>query len=273
MSSVQFLKNKKKINPKFIRLIKYLFTRWTSAFLMIVGKREGGKTDLGLFIAELVHDLGIINNFATNIKIYESPFEILRITNLEDLKHWCKTVYGRKLYILDEAGKSVKRRKPMSSINIKLLDELQVMRKYKLSLIFITPHEQYLDSAILETGLLDGYFRKTPKNQKIALYEDLEDKFSLTITNIPPTSIKFDTWDTAPFTERESKQPKFKEKELQILWEWSHGKSYKDFGLHPQSMNRILRRFVRRVLERGIHYSHTLEREDIMDEIYSQNSS
>jgi len=238
-----------------------------------MGRRESGKTDMAFLISEIVYFTGVIKNIATNVKIYDSPFPIERITNLEDLRHWCRTVQGRKLYIFDEMGKSMRRRTPMASLNIKMLDDLQILRKYRLSLIGIAPADIYVDSAVFGSDLLDWIVIKNRESQKVALYKDLMEDIELIITDIPPTSIKFDTWDVAPFAEKPTTTPKFREKDLQILWEWSHGKGFKELGLHPMQLNRLVRKFVKQTLENNLHTSHTHEREDIMDETYSQNSS
>jgi hypothetical protein len=251
------MKGLKQLSEIFIKFIGHLFIRQTSSFFMIFGRRESGKTDFALLIAEILHAKGIIKHFATNIKIYSSKFEIKRITDLEDLKEWCKTNKGKKLFIFDEVGKSVSRRKPMSSLNVKMINQLQILRKYKLSIIGITVNEKYADSAVLGSDVLDGYFEKPNfKNPKVGLFTDFLEDAEKSLTDIPPTSIEFDTWDVAPFTEfGKDRKPKFKEKELQILWEWSHGKGYKDLGLHPMQVNRLTRKFIRKTLESKVHGS------------------
>lgn len=240
------------LSDEFVGLIRGIFTRATSAFIIIFGRRETGKTDLSLLIAEILYSLGIVKWVATNIKIYHSPFPIEHITSLEDLRLWCQTHEGLKLFILDEAGKAARRRTPMASLNIKILDDLQILRKYKLSSIWIAPAEKYIDSASLGSDVLDAIFSKPNfKNPKVALYDDLLEDEHKSITDIPPTSIEFDTWDVAPFTERSAKKvPKFKDKDLEMLWKWSHGETCKGLGLFPTQLNRILRKFVKEVLER-----------------------
>ena len=268
------MNQKLKLKPtkQLQKFIIYLFTRRTSAFIIIKGRRGSGKTDFALLIAEVLHKNGVIKNIGTNIKIYESPFPIEYITNLEDLEHWAITVRGRKLFIFDEAGKTLRRRTPLSKINIEILDKIQIMRKYQLSLIFITPHEGYIDSAIFGTDVLDGVFTKTDKNVSIAIYEDRLYGFHRDLFHIPPTSIKFDTWDSAPMKKRSDKI-KFKDRDLQLLWEWAHGKGYKELGLHPMQLNRLLRKFVRGVLENKVHASHLKDSEVVNGRHYSQNSS
>ncbi|MDH7607701.1 MAG: hypothetical protein QHH12_08130 [Candidatus Bathyarchaeota archaeon] len=250
------------LSDEFIDLITHLFKRGTSAFLIIFGRRETGKTDFGLLIAEILYNEGLIQNVATNIKIYNSPFEIKHITNLDDLKLWCRETHGKKLFIFDEFGKAFRRRTPMASLNVKLIDEFQILRKYKLSTVAVTVDEKYIDQTALGSDVLDGIFIKTDyKNPKVALYLDNLEYFRKRITGIPRTSIDFDTWDVAPFKEHGPKaKPAFKDRDLEICWEWSHGKTIKDLGLHNQQLNRIVRKFVKEVMEREGHVSPSLER-------------
>jgi len=252
------LKGLKQLKKPFLTFIAYLFKRGTSAFIIILGRRETGKTDFALLIAEILASKGIIKHFATNIKIYNAPFIIRHVTNLDDLREWSEETKGPKLFIFDEFGKSMRRRSPMSSLNVQLIDEFQILRKHKLSVIAITVNEKYADTAVLGSDVLDGYFSKPNyKNQKVAIYVDLLEGFSKGITGIPPTSIDFDTWDVAPFREHgKDAKPKFKDKDLNILWEWSHGKTYKDVGLHKMQINRLVRKFIRQTLEKTFHKSH-----------------
>jgi hypothetical protein len=260
----QELSCEQQIQPnKFEKVILDLFER-LSVCIIILGRRGSGKTDMSLLIAEVLNKFGIINVFATNIKIYESPFEIQHITNLQDLELWAKNTQGKKLFILDEAGKSLRRRTPMSGLNIQLIDNLQILRKFKLSLIIIAPHEKYVDSATLGSDILDAIIVKTKfKNPKIALYRDAMEENEIWFNNIPPTQLKFNTWDIAPFKRTSELQiPKFKDSDLTVLWEWSHDKTYKDLGIHPQQLNRILRKFVKEIMERDLHTSQSQAIED-----------
>lgn len=245
------------LDAKWIEFIRKLFFRATSAFLIIFGRRETGKTDFSLLISETLYQLGF-RDFATNIDIINDlglNFKI--ITNLEDLRFWAQDRKERKLFIFDEVGKTLRRRSPMSSLNIRLIDELQVLRKYKLSIIACTPAAKFVDSSILGSDILDGAFKKPwifkdkKENQKIALYEDKLEDFYKSLDNIPGTNIKFNTWGTAPFTEYgPTKKPKFKDKELDILWKWSHGKTAKELNITRMQIHRISIKFIKEVLER-----------------------
>lgn len=253
------------LSNEFTGLIRHLFIRGTSAFIIIFGRRETGKTDFSLLISEVVYDENIIKNVATNIKIYNSPFEIRHITNLDDLRLWCRETQGKKLFIFDEFGKAFRRRTPMARLNVKLIDDFQVLRKYKLSTIAITVDEKYIDNVALGSDILDAvFFKPNYQNPRIAIYMDNLEYTRKTINNIPRTSIDFDTWDVAPFKEHGVKaKPAFKDYDLDVLWDWSHGMTVKALGMHPQQINRLTRKFIKEVLEREHHTSHTLERASV----------
>lgn len=185
------------------KLILTLFRRGDSVAGVIMGRRNTGKTDHGLYILEVLFRSGLIHHYASNIKIYETPpgLAIERINDLYTLENWASVNAGRKLYILDEAGKAIKRRTPMAKLNIEILDKLQTLRKYKLSLIMITPAERYIDGASVGSDVLDFVVVKPEMlNQKVADYYDAIRGDREGFLNVPGTCIKFDTWDIAPFT-------------------------------------------------------------------------
>lgn len=189
--------------------------------------------------------------FATNIVVKGDP-DIEYITNLEDLKSWAENRKGKKMFILDELGKSISRRRPMSAINIDFINELQTLRKFKLSLILIAPADKYVDSASLGSDVLDAVMDKPIfDNPKYGVFYDLMKGERIEYSDLPRTSLKFDTWDIAPFKkDAPTRTPKFKDKELTLLWEWSHGKTSKDLGIHRQKLHRLTTKFVRETLER-----------------------
>jgi len=241
---------------EFEKAVLDLFKR-LSVCMMILGRRDTGKTDISFLIMETLAKFGVINNFATNVKIYASPFPIDHITNLEDLRFWCENKRGRKLFILDEAGKSLRRRTPMSRLNINLLDQLQILRKYKLSMILIVPHTKYIDSATLGSDVLDAEIIKPNfKNRKLALWLDIMENTKITFTGLPATSVDFDTWDVAPFKkEAPTRKPKFKDQDMNALWDLTHGKAAKEVGLHSQQIARLWRKYIKESLEREPHTS------------------
>lgn len=191
---------------------------------------------------------------ASNIRIYKTPFPIEYIDNLQDLTAWCQAGPERKLFILDEAGKSLRRRTPMSKLNIELLDKLQILRKYKLSIIMIAPDEKYMDSASLGSDVLDAIIVKPEfNNPKVGLYHDIMLNRAKAFNGIPKTSIEYDTWDIAPFKlKRDVSKAVFQDPELRILAKLGQGATYKEIGEHPQKINRTIRKFCKLYIENQV---------------------
>lgn len=236
-----------------IKLVKHLFNRQVSTFIIIFGRRGSGKTDMSFLIAEILYFLGIIKYIATNVEFEGASIPIVNITNLDDLKSWCIAHPGKKLFLFDELGRTISRRSPMSSLNVALINEFQILRKYKLSIVACTVNEKYTDNAILGQDVLDGVWTKPNwKNPKIALYDDLLENIHSTYSNIPKTSIKFNTWSSAPFTKHgKSRMPAFKDKDLEILWKWANGAKQSELVSQPNVFHRIARKFLKDALEKA----------------------
>jgi len=237
----------------FLAFIKHIFIRQLSSFLIVFGRRQSGKTDFALFIAECLYHLGIVKHIATNIKTFDSHIPIDHVISLQHLKSWCIEKKGRKLFVFDEVGKALRRRTPMASLSVKLIDELQILRKHKLSILAITPNEKYIDRVALGSDILDGYFEKPDfKNQKIALYIDFLESYAHTFFDIPATTIGFDTYDSAPFTEFSKEKPKFKDEDTAKIWDWANGKKISELGLARTQFHRILKKFLRETLKKDV---------------------
>lgn len=236
-------------------IFNHVFKRQESTVLITFGRRQSGKTDFNLLIAEMLHDLELVEEFATNIKIYDSPFEIKKITCLPELEDWGKSNARRKLFILDEAGRAFKRRTPMSKINVEMIDKLQIVRKYKMSILQIATAEKFVDSAGLDPSVLDGYIVKPYfNNPTVAMYTDLLEDWQKKLVEIPSTRIKFDTWDTAPFTlNRTIEKGSFQNKDMEIAYEWLHGANAKQLGLHRMQLTRTLRKVLSTFFEKQGH--------------------
>lgn len=260
--------NLQSLSKEFTGLIRYIFRRQVSAFIIIFGRRGSGKTDLSLLIMEILYFFNEVKHFASNIKIFDAPFEIKHVANLTDLRQWCQETKGKKIFILDEAGRAFKRRTPMAKINVEIIDQLQILRKYKLSSIYVTPDERYLDSTALGSDVLDGILRKLSfKNKKLALYEDQLEGFVLRLWDIPRTSIKFDTWDSATFTlGQKISEFQFKDEELGYISNYTEGATIKEMGLHREQWKRIQIKHFREYLKLRVT-RHKTYREGTKNEV------
>jgi hypothetical protein len=123
-----------------------------------------------------------------------------------------------------------------------------------LSTIAVTVNEKYIDNASLGEDILDGVFVKPNyKNPKIALYRDLLDMRTQTLYDLPRTSIKYDTFDVAPFTERSTtKKPFFKEEWKKWLWDWANGTTIKELPVSRVHFQRVKKKFIKQMLERDV---------------------
>lgn len=209
---------------------------------------------MSLYITQVLSEFKVIAEFATNIKILDSPFPIQRITNMQDLESWLGSTHGRKLYILDEAGKAVRRRTPMDRLNINILDSIQVIRHYRGNLIFIAPADHFIDSAMLGSDVLDVRIRKWNfKNPKVGVWFDLMEERRIDLDGIPATQIRYDNHDIAPFTKSDpTRKPQFKDEDMKILWDWSHGMNSTQLGIGSMKIHRITKKFVKDSLEKTL---------------------
>lgn len=161
----------------------------------VEGPKGKGKTDISLLLAEICYLMGFRRKIATNIKT-DSYMVEAQITNIPDLDRWVKTP-GRKLVIIDESGKHLRRLGFMSKKNQALMEIVQLCRHFDCGLIFITLASKFIDSGLLEPEVIDFILKKiTLEFAKVRLV----DKTIIKIFNVPPTSIKFNSKDIAELT-------------------------------------------------------------------------
>lgn len=243
----------------FESLVYDLFKRGI-VVIFIEGRRDSGKTNLAHLIMEIVDKFHLAKHFASNEKMISSYIPIDYIDSLEEVRSWAQHVQGTKLFILDEAGKAMPRRSPMNKLNVQLLQNFQTLRHSDLNLIFICPDEKYIDSASLGTDVIDVRIIKKFRlsdgkpNRKIALWVDLLTNRAVTITGLESTTLEYnDKWDCIFNLKGAVSTPKFSDKHQEWLWEWSHGKTYKELGIHHMLLNRITRKFIKEALEEKLH--------------------
>ena len=247
MTSDNFIK--RIYNPKFQSV-------WTCT----LGQNQSGKTDFNLFQLERLHALGLGDAFGSNIPDLEADFEIDFIEDFVTLKKRCQMLnpnpekYGIKRYffLADEMGDWAPKDQPW--LNVRLIKELQQVRKYGLSVL--GSGIDRIDSRILNEKHFHGYFVKVSKaNPKIAYYYDWFNRRRPTITNIPRTKIKFNTWHSASFY-MEPQVPGDAiiplNPEHKIVTEYLKSGSWKKADIHPQEGKNA----VSKVLE--YHMKHCL---------------
>jgi hypothetical protein len=246
------------IKNRWHYVLHKLFER--PSLVLIGGKWKTGKTDFALFIAECLLKLPswsnpehktIVAEVASNIETF-GRFPM--ISDMISLKQWLYGSNKRKLYILDEANIHLPSRRAMSGKSVEFVKLLAEISKAHARIIVIGQDVLSVDKMFLEEIWCRGVFVKESLKKAQLFSAELIRPY--TFSNIPPTSIKFNPYAIAPFTEKPSGKVFFKDTDKQVLWDWSHGKSLKELGLHPMALNRLLRKYVRENLENDFHTSH-----------------
>ena len=179
-----------------------IIKRWTkhTMIMVITGYLGKGKTDFSLTISEW----GVKNKFMYvfhNIDMdvsgtdYDGIYhEVSRLSEL--LINIYKYKDKRKLFIMDEAGIHISHRTSMSSSNIIFMHLSKLLRKLKTDWILISQREG-IDKEIREFATIWTNKENKNKAKVIELFD--EEPHTYYITNIPKTSIKYDTNDVADF--------------------------------------------------------------------------
>jgi len=185
-----------KITTDFLKILETLFSV-PAPIIFITGRMGRGKTDFSLLIAEVALHHGFVKRVATNIKTFDAGFD--HITSWSELESWLKLDKRKKLYIFDEASSNISRRTPMAQLNRKIADLAFKLRKFRAHLLLCAVSRSLVDSTFeVVPDLVLGEFQKISKSTAILacdLFDDI-----VTIYHVPRTTVKFDTYDIAPFS-------------------------------------------------------------------------
>ena len=223
--------------------------------VFITGRHGRGKTDFGLLIAEILLKHGIIKKFGSNIKVLDAQgYDYTYITNLVRLKKWLYPKRIHKLFILDEAGINVDRRNPLGKLNREIRYLGFLLRKFRGKLVLISQRSKDIESTFTDTDIWLGTFKKISKTEALLISNLYEGPYY--ISDIPKTSIIFDSYDIAPFTsEPEKLSEEMDTFEMKILCDWlecgSYNKVAKKYGLFAQEVKRIVIEQVKALLYRN----------------------
>jgi len=165
--------------------------------IFVTGRMGKGKTNFCLLLCELALINRWVKHVATNIKVEDSRF--LRITSFAELDNWLKANSQKKLFAFDEASSNISRRTPLAKLNRQIIDLAFKLRKYRAYLIVVAVSRQLVDSTFEAVpDLVLGEFKKISKNKAVLFSPIFDD--AIMLLNIPSTTVKFDTYDVAPFT-------------------------------------------------------------------------
>jgi len=216
--------------------------------VLIGGIWKTGKTDFALYISEVLLKLGIIREVSSNI--YTEGY-YPQITDLVSLREWLYASNRRKLFILDEANVHLPSRRAMSGKNVEIVRLLGEVSKAHARIIIIAQELLRVDKEFLNPTWVRGVFiKKTLK--KAHLISDLLPK-EFVFKNIPPTTIPFDPYAVAPFTEKPTTPTlQFKDRQLNLLWDYAQGMHKSEIerreNIHRKQFDRILLRYLQKTL-------------------------
>lgn len=191
----------KKTIPDFMNRV---FNRkYQSVWVAYLGKNQSGKTDFALKTLEYLHKGGLGDGFGANIPNLKADFPIDFIEDFETLRKACQMLNpspkgrGLKRYFFlgDEMGDWAPKDQPW--LNVKFIKELQQVRKY--GLCFLGCAIDRVDERILNEKHFHGYFVKSKRNPKCAVYYDWMTYNRISLVGIPRTKIEFDTFYSANF--------------------------------------------------------------------------
>jgi len=226
-------------------LLEFFFKPIASVTLLI-GEWKSGKTDFALYLAETLLKKGIVKKVASNIKTKSNLIEY--IDNVPHLNAWMHYDHQSKLYIFDEGGRHLHKRRSMSKKNVEIVSLLPEISKGRCKWLVLYQNPNAIDGELNQNspycrGTIYKINRKTAKFISPHLPGS---KKAYVIRNIPRTSIPFDQWDQASMNEVNTlPNMYYNDVDKNILWKWIfEKKSTKALGLHPQQMNRIIRRYI-----------------------------
>lgn len=225
--------------------------------VLIGGTWKSGKTDFALKISNDLKNLDykgkkLINEVASNIETFG---HYPKISDLISIRQWLYGSNKRKLYIMDEASEHLPSRRAMSGKNVGFIQLIPEISKAHARMIVVGHQLLKIDSVLLDEVWCRGAFIKLELKKAQLISHLLPQPY--VFRNIPATTIKFDPYAIAPFTEQPEGSILFKDADKQLLWDYANGKTYKELGLHPMKMSRLLRKYVKSTLENDFHLSHT----------------
>lgn len=210
--------------------------------IFISGGKEHGKTNTAMLLSEVCFYAKLRKHFATNISV--NSYYMSQINNYPDLKYWLENTKGKKLFIMDELGKIMRRQGFATKTNLGLMDILQLIRHYDAGFIGIAPSDRFVDSKFLNTDILDAHIKKIGK--KVAKVVDRFHNTQYFINEIPKTSIIHNGKDIAVFNMEKRKDLNALKECCKAAEYYKQTKSYKLAGRfynpikNPEEIRRLV---------------------------------
>lgn len=226
-------------NDIFIKIVKD-----KRPIMTIIGGHDQGKTDFALYLFEKAYKLGLVKELGTNIRTFDDD-RVVEVTSYPFLKRWLRSSNYFKWFALDEAGLHVYRRNPLAKKTKSIVQVSFLIRKFHAKMIFIAQRSKDIEGTFLDPEFNVCKFKKVTREYAEFLSPHVEGVGE--IYPIPPTTIKFDTWDSAPFTMESRADEVIKGRALccQVARLFVKYGNYslvgKELGIkHPQQVKRLL---------------------------------
>ena len=226
-----------------------LFHGRDSVFVAMDGFNQIGKTDLFLSIMAESFNRDYFNYFGLNQQISNAPFKYDFIHDLDSLFARVETLKKPYLYYLDELGKALPRAIPWNKLTLELITKMEVKRKEKLSLLGSSIGD--VDRRIMSPNYLDVYIRKTSLTTARVTHH--RKHYTITLTNIPRTTIKFSEFKVALFTLHNESNDNYEPPILKRFRLYKEGKRESEIWDSRQQKKREILKLYELVRNKGVH--------------------
>lgn len=217
-----------------------------------------GKTDFALLLTEMCFTLGLIQIAASNT---ETKDGIDFINDFQNLDYWLTSSKRRKMFLFDEAIEAAQRRRAMSNINVEWIRRIPQLSKSRCHLLVITQETELTESAFFKWSFLRGVWTKLNRTTVTFMSRYVANGKVLKWIDLPPTTIKFDPYLLATFTEKPISVKGFKDSDYKQLYDhYFNGKNWKDLGMRDHMVlarlkDKILKFHLEQKLTAIIHSS------------------
>jgi len=178
--------------------------------VVVKGFWKTGKTNVALLIMETLLELGIIELFATNIKIKptENIKYICDLVSLKEFHYDDPDNPKHKGFIFDEAGKLAIRRGAMRRENVEWMRFIPELSKGRMKLIVVTQAEFLTDSMFVETEFTRAFittYKHERHGYSISIESELLDDPYIFINKVPKCKTEYSAYASAEwFLEQQS---------------------------------------------------------------------
>ncbi len=222
--------------------------------VQIEGDWRSGKTNNALLIAYLAKKWGIIDKIGTNIKVRgKLADQVDKIENTGDLKKWMHADRSEKIFILDEALKTIYKRKAMSKLTVKIITEIMPEVSKGHTRLFVLTQIDRLDADIMHpafhratwTCVSKGVMECRSKHYPFRRFEGL-----------PKSPIDYDPDTLAKFIDKDVSKVA-DSKQLPVIFQvcgmyakdMTFNQIGKETGLHKQQVKRFIQKGIKWFVE------------------------